>query len=130
MAVCAAFQPRLPDLLPQRSMAWSRFSAATMPSTTGMPVARLIWVNARATWALMSPACDVAPWMTAPSAIKASCRLAAASFSSETSTAITLAPSADAIWTADRPTPPQPCTATHCPPCTWPWSTTAWNDVM
>src|SRR5437773_4737324 len=46
---------------------------------------------------------------TAPSSF------AKASFSSATSTAITLAPSAVAICTAESPTPPQPCTATHSP---------------
>ena len=30
---------------------------------------------------------------------------------------------------ADRPTPPQPCTATHSPPFTFAWSQTARNEV-
>ncbi len=34
-----------------------------------------------------------------------------------------------AIMIADRPTPPQPCTATHSPGVTRPWSTTARNEV-
>ena len=46
-----------------------------------------------------------------------------------TSTAMTLAPIAFAIITTDRPTPPQPCTATHCPASTRPWVTTARNAV-
>ena len=34
-----------------------------------------------------------------------------------------------AIMIAESPTPPQPCTATHSPACTRPWSTMARNDV-
>jgi len=45
------------------------------------------------------------------------------------SMAMTLAPSALAIMMADSPTPPQPCTATHSPARTLPWSTTARNEV-
>ncbi len=44
-------------------------------------------------------------------------------------TPITRAPAATAIWTADRPTPPQPCTATHSPARTRPTWTTARNAV-
>ena len=47
----------------------------------------------------------------------------------ETSTATTRAPDAAAIITADRPTPPQPCTATHSPAATRPCCTTARNAV-
>ena len=52
------------------------------------------------------------------------------SFSSVRSTATTLAPSALAIMIADSPTPPQPCTATHSPGRTLPWSTTARKAVV
>src|SRR5438094_179767 len=61
---------------------------------------------------------------TAPSSF------ANASFSSATSTAMTLAPRAVAICTAESPTPPQPCTATHSPAATFAWSTTPWKAVM
>ena len=61
---------------------------------------------------------------TAPSSF------AKASLSSETSTPMTLAPSAVAICTAESPMPPQPWTATHSPGFTWARSTTPWNDVM
>ena len=61
---------------------------------------------------------------TAPSSF------ANASFSSVTSTAMTFAPMAVAICTAESPTPPQPCTATHSPGITFAWSTIAWNEVM
>lgn len=47
----------------------------------------------------------------------------------DTSTATTRAPEAAAIITADRPTPPQPCTATHSPAATRPCCTTARNAV-
>ncbi len=47
----------------------------------------------------------------------------------DTSTAITRAPDAAATITADRPTPPQPWTATHSPGVTRPWTVTARNDV-
>ena len=43
--------------------------------------------------------------------------------------ATTRAPTERAIITADRPTPPQPCTATHSPSDTLPWSTIARNEV-
>ncbi|MNW58395.1 hypothetical protein D3C74_362590 [compost metagenome] len=56
--------------------------------------------------------------------------LASASASSLISTAITWAPEAAAIWIADRPTPPQPCTDTHSPGLTATWSTTPWKAVM
>lgn len=45
------------------------------------------------------------------------------------STATTRAPQAAAIITADRPTPPQPCTATRSPARTLPTCTTARNAV-
>nr|BFE69111.1 hypothetical protein GCM10020092_024120 [Actinoplanes digitatis] len=47
----------------------------------------------------------------------------------DTSTAITRAPAAAAIITADRPTPPQPCTTNHSPARTRPWCATARNEV-
>ncbi len=50
---------------------------------------------------------------------------AASSASSDTSTPTTRAPSAAAIITADSPTPPHPCTATHSPGCRRPTCTTA-----
>ncbi len=49
---------------------------------------------------------------------------------SSTSTATTAAPSAVAIISADRPTPPQPWTATQSPAPTRPCSVTAANAVM
>lgn len=55
--------------------------------------------------------------------------LASASAWGEMSTATTLAPAAAAIITADRPTPPQPCTATHSPGATRPRCATARNAV-
>jgi hypothetical protein len=45
---------------------------------------------------------------------------AKSSLASSMSTATTLAPAATAIITAERATPPQPCTATHCPALTLP----------
>ncbi len=42
-----------------------------------------------------------------------------------TSTAITRAPRATPIMTADKPTPPQPCTASQSPPPTRPWAVRA-----
>jgi hypothetical protein len=56
---------------------------------------------------------------TAPSS------LALASLLSKTSTATTIASMAAAICTAESPTPPHPCTATHWPGRTRPWWTTA-----
>ena len=56
-------------------------------------------------------------------------RLASSRAWGETSTAITRAPAAAAIITADRPTPPQPCTATHSSGCTRPTAVTARNAV-
>src|SRR3954451_20666552 len=46
-----------------------------------------------------------------------------------TSPATTRAPAATATWTADSPTPPQPCTATHSPGRTRPTPVTARNAV-
>ena len=46
-----------------------------------------------------------------------------------TSTATTRAPAATATWTADNPTPPQPCTATHSPGRARPTPVTARNAV-
>ncbi len=54
---------------------------------------------------------------------------ASSSARAETSTATTRAPEAAAIITADRPTPPQPCTATHSPGATRPCCTTARKAV-
>ena len=50
---------------------------------------------------------------------------ASSSAPGDTSTATTRAPEAAAIITAERPTPPQPCTATHSPAATRPCWTTA-----
>lgn len=71
----------------------------------------------------MSPALDASTHSTAPNF------LARSSARGDTSTATTLAPDAAAIITADRPTPPQPCTATHSPAATLPCCTTARNAV-
>ena len=46
------------------------------------------------------------------------------------STAITRAPNAAPIITADSPTPPQPCTASHCPACRSACAVSAWNAVL
>ena len=68
---------------------------------------------------------------TCPSSAEASTHTSApnvrasSSAPAETSTATTLAPHAAAIITADRPTPPHPCTATHSPRRTLPCATTA-----
>ena len=48
---------------------------------------------------------------------------------SATSTAITRAPSAVPIITADNPTPPHPCTASQSPRPTWPCAVSARNAV-
>jgi hypothetical protein len=54
---------------------------------------------------------------------------AKSSLSSAMSTATTRAPIGTAIMIADRPTPPQPKTATHCPAPTRPWAVMARKAV-
>ena len=56
-------------------------------------------------------------------------RRADSSAASATSSATTRAPQAAPIITADSPTPPQPCTASHSPAATRPCATTARNAV-
>ena len=70
--------------------------------------------------------------LSSPRESTASCAPSARASSSAPgamSTATTRAPAATATWIADRPTPPQPCTATHSPGRTLPWCTTARKAV-
>ena len=94
-------------------------SAMPSPSTETCAPPLVISLIALAGSAL--PACTVS---TAPSCF------AISSLSASMSTPMTLAPSAVAICTAESPMPPQPCTATHSPAWTLPWSNRPWNAVM
>ncbi len=67
--------------------------------------------------------------MLASTQTAAPLRRASSSAPGDTSTATPRAPLAAAIITADRPTPPQPCTATHSPAATRPCAITARNAV-
>src|SRR5204863_314664 len=102
--------PREGRLVPRRRRVLRTDARAQPPLSSRMAAAGSPWV-----------AFTVA---TAPSSF------AKASFSSATSTAMTQAPRAVAICTAESPTPPQPCTATHSPAPTFAWSTTPWKAVM
>ena len=75
------------------------------------------------TAATTSSTYDASTTASAPSAV------ATSSAAGLTSTATTRAPRALAIITAERPTPPAPCTATHWSAPTWPCATRARNAV-
>ena len=79
-------------------------------------------IASRLTWA--PPPVSSRTSAPAATACSAPAARAASSAASDTSIATTRAPTAAAIITADSPTPPQPCTATHSPGCARPtWST-------
>ena len=107
----AATAPTPAPSLPSRARRPTRAHRRRLRSRTAEPVSSA------------EPEAETCSTASAPSSD------ASASADDDTSTATTRAPSATPVITADSPTPPHPCTASHWPSPSRPWSTTARNAV-